>query len=111
MFSTIWTFITAAFSMVSPYAPLITGVAGTLFGYFWNQYQQHKQRQQNAITTMAQDEDAHASDGAISVGDRQSIQAQDADLNQQLAAIDQQAAQNQAAQAKLRQPALKETKP
>lgn len=91
--STIWGFITAAFSMLNPYSALIGTVAGSLFTYFWGQYQQKQQQKQNAITDMAQDEDAHASDGSLSVGDMNSIQAQDQDLNQQLAAIDAQAAQ------------------
>lgn len=94
-FSTILTSLTAFFTSISPWSAAFGTGLGALFTWVVNSYIQRKQQRAAAVTAMQQDEDAHAGDGALSVGDATSAQSQIQDLNGQLAQIDAQAKVNQ----------------
>lgn len=61
---------------------------GTLFSWVVNYFTTKAQQAKNAVTSMFSDMDAHAGDGAISVGDKESAQAQIDDLKMQAQQMD-----------------------
>jgi hypothetical protein len=86
--------ILAFFQAINPWSAVIgafTGSLSVVVAYFVNQWITKQNQKRAAVSSMAQDMDAHASDGALSVDDMRSGQSQIDDLKSQLAQMDAQA--------------------
>lgn len=79
------TTITSLFGSLNPLLGIFGAGLGALITYFVNSYITKQAQKKAAIDAMTADMNAHAGDGAQSVGDMQSAQAQLAALKQQAA--------------------------